>query len=234
MKTVMLSLGVCLLIVISSACTIDIRGNALIERFTMTGDCAPAIINIRLRCTCGLLAQLDLLTDFASRLCHRLFPNPRAWLEACQSQERRLSARLSRDSRREPSLEGPAIQRLPSVRFVSRAANNCFQSFPPRSPLPEFTAVATRRPRVSRRRIATRRLSGSVLSRKSIKRTIMPAEKENSFPDSLVQANFDLENSLKQTMMNGSLIADMEKCAKCMRCLQLKNCVRVRPLKAVA
>ena len=200
----------------------------------MTGDCAPAIINIRLRCTCGLLDQLGLLTDFARRLCLNLFPDPRVWLQACQLRERRLSTRLTRVSRQRPSLQGPAIQRLPSVRFVSRAANNCFQSFPRRSPLPAFTAVATRRPFVSRRRIATRRPSGPILSTNSIKKTIMLADKENSFPDSLVQANFDLENSLKQTLMNEGLIADMEKCVKCMRCLQLKNCRRVRPLKTVA
>lgn len=200
----------------SIACNIDYEPTETFEATTevfneFTGMCTKDNLRKNLGCACAVLKELDLLSPspLISQLCNKLFPT-RFSFGKCPEK----TQKLVRDMKSETEVKD--LRTLWPFTFLLDAAGKCFQIVSSPTPEEEMDFLEER----------------NVDTYSDEKRTF-------SDEASLETRDWDLKSHSEKTGMNTDLSSDMvavfrqmndqllmgvEKCAKCLRCLDLGLC----------
>lgn len=184
----------------SSACNVDLERETLIEFFDLTSPgCELNVLQTNLQCACGVLQALEIINPVTLRFCIFLFPPPAVWLEACPANIISLVDSLQ-GGRRIP------LSRLRPFQFLSRASSVCFQNAQP------TIDSATRF-------VSQPKVDGIVNDK-----TPNVLNGQEMDPDTEVSSEM-AKVIMRQS--NEDITASVQKCAKCLSCLNLGLCQSV-------
>lgn len=198
-------LFMCIALSFAIACTVDNTGNANIERFNLTGKCKKRNLISGLACGCYVLYATEQLTPQLAQLCKDLFrADPRNLVNFCPPRFIYPGHEVSQSL---PNEENISCLRVESLFDYIRQSADCFQANP-----------GTTFPPSARDIINPEESSSGSDKVPSISKSIQNAGINRETKVVLENISREIGEKAKDA------INDLEKCVKCLRCINLRLC----------